>query len=104
MSLPDKGDVSTHEVNGWVQDQAQFLAPTRLLVLWYLSANAFYSTENPEGRLPGDVMSGRTALSKICLRTGLAERTVRDALRDLQAEGYIVAAHQPGNGHSRITV
>lgn len=104
MGIPSDGEVTPHEVNEWVQEQAQHLSCTRLLVLWYLAANAFRSEANPEHQRIGAVMSGRTAMSRIQYRTGLGERTVRDALRDLQNEGYIVADHQPGNGKSTVHV
>jgi DNA-binding transcriptional ArsR family regulator len=104
MGIPSEGEVTPHEVNEWVQEQAQYLSCTRLLVLWYLAANAFRTESNPESEPIGRVMSGRTAMSKIQYRTGLGERTVRDALRDLQAAGYIIAEHKSGNGRSLVHV
>lgn len=103
MGLPT-GEVGLHEVMEWAQDQAQFLTPTQTLVLWYLTINAFRTDNNREGREPGDVMSGRTALRKIQMRTGLSQRAVRYALDDLQDLGYIYADHRPGNGRSRVAV
>ena len=102
-SLPD-GEVDLYEVMEWAQEQAQFLAPSSTLVLWYLCINAFRTHTNREGRQPGEVMSGRTPMSKIQMRTGLSESSVRRALRDLQDAGYIIAEHKPGNGQSHVTV
>lgn len=103
MSRSD-GSVTLHDVMEWAQDQAQYLSPSQTLVLWYLCINAFRSSDNPEGRSAGDVMSGRVSMRKIQMRTGLGERTVRDALRDLQEMAYLRAEMVPGNGHSRISV
>lgn len=103
MSLP-LGEVTQHEVLEWAQEQAQYLSPTQAHVLLYLCINAWHTASNHEGRSPGDVLSGRTALSKIQMRTGLSEKTVRRALDALQDAGYIVANHQPGNGKSKIGI
>ena len=103
MGLPP-GEVDLHEVMEWAQEQAQFLSPTQTLVLWYLCINAFRTSNNREGREPGDVLSGRTSLRKIQMRTGLSQRAVRYALDGLQDLGYIWAEHKPGNGQSRIMV
>jgi hypothetical protein len=43
-------------------------------------------------------------LRKIQMRTGLGERTVRDALNSLQDAGYIWRKSLPGNGQSQIMV
>lgn len=98
------GEVASYEVSEWVQEQAQFLSPTQTFVLWYLAANAWHTPDNPEGRLVGDVLSGRCLLSSIKHRTGLSEKAIRNALKDLQRQGYIIAQLRPGNGQSRITV
>jgi DNA-binding MarR family transcriptional regulator len=103
MPLPD-GDVALRDVLEWVQEQAQFLTPTQHHVLFYLASNAFVTNANPENRKPGDVYSGRCALSKIAHRTGLSQRAVRYALDALQEAGYVVAELQPGHGKSKITV
>lgn len=103
MSLP-LGEVTQHEVLEWAQEQAQYLSPTQSHVLLYLCINAWHTASNHEGRSPGDVLSGRTALSKIQMRTGLSQRAVRYALDDLQDAGYIVASHRPGNGKSSIGI
>jgi DNA-binding MarR family transcriptional regulator len=103
MGLP-LGEVSQHEVLEWAQEQAQYLSPTQSHVLLYLCINAWHTTSNHEGRSPGDVLSGRTALSKIQMRTGLGKTAVKDALDALQDAGYIVANHRPGNGKSWISV
>lgn len=102
MTHSPSGGWTTRDVNEWVMGQAQYLSPTQTLVLWYLAANAWLS-ECEEGK-EGEVMSGRTPTTKIMMRTGLGERTVRDALRALQDEGYIIADMQRGNGKSTITV
>lgn len=103
MGLP-LGEVSPHDVMEWAQEQAQFLTPTQTLVLWYLCINAWHTATNNEGRSPGDVLSGRTSLRKIQMRTGLSQRAVRYALDGLQDKGYVIAEHQPGNGRSAISI
>lgn len=103
MSLPT-GEVQQYEVLEWAQEQAQYLTPTQTLVLWYLCINAWHTPNNSEGAQEGMVLSGRTPLRKIQMRTGLGERTVRDALNALQDNGYIWRESKPGNGQSRICV
>jgi DNA-binding MarR family transcriptional regulator len=103
MDLPT-GEVQKYEVLEWAQEQAQFLTPTQTLVLWYLCINAWNSPSNREGAPAGQVLSGRTALRKIRMRTGLSDRAVRDALHHLQDAGYIWRESKHGNGQSKIVV
>ncbi len=103
MSLP-LGEVTTHAVLEWAQEQAQYLSPTQTHVLWYLCMNAWYTTSNRERATPGDVLSGCTSLRRIQMKTGLGKTAVRAALDGLQDAGYIWADHKPGNGSSRISI
>lgn len=97
-------EVDPFEVMRWAQEQAQFLSPPQTLVLWYLCLNAWHKPDNPENEHVGTVLSGRTPLSKIRMRTGLSDRGVRDALNALQDKGYIFRESKPGWGQSRIEV
>jgi hypothetical protein len=104
MGLPT-GEVSLNEVMGWAQEQTEHLrSPASRLVLWYLCINAFRHPDNPEGRDVGDVLSAYTPIARICAGTALGARTVRDALTELQEEGFILADMKRGRGQSRITV
>lgn len=103
--LPDDNEeVKPHEVMEWAQEQAKFLSPTQTYVLWYLCLNAWRTPNNPEEAHVGQVLSGRTALSKIQMRTGLSDKAVRDALNALQDKGYILRQSKAGWGQSRIYV
>lgn len=104
MGLPVDGEVTSHEVWEWAQEQAKHLSPTQTLVLWYLCLNAWRKPNHPEGSLPGQVLSGRVSISRIRVRTGLSERAIRNALRELRYAGYIIYDLKPGNGASEITV
>ena len=100
--LPFEEEVYLSEVVEWAQEQTQFLTPTQAHVLLYLCCNA-WTSDNPEGPI-GQVLSGRTALRKIQMGTGLSQRTVRYALDALQDNGYIWCKHAPGNGKSQIVI
>jgi DNA-binding MarR family transcriptional regulator len=102
-SLPS-GEVRQYDVLEWAQEQAKYLTPTQHHVLLYLCINAWHTPDNNENAPAGMVLSGRTAMSKIQMRTGLSERTVRDALNALQDNGYILRKSKPGNGQSVIGV
>jgi DNA-binding PadR family transcriptional regulator len=104
MALPP-GEVDLHDVMGWAQEQSVFLrSPSMRLVLWYLCVNAFRHVNNPENREPGDVLSAYATVARIQRGTGLSDKSVREALQELQDEGYIVADLKHGRGKSRITV
>lgn len=103
--LPDDGEVSLHDVVGWVQEQQVFLAhPADALLLWYLSVNAFRSPNNPEHRHTGDVLSAYANLARMQRGTGRSRETVRRSLGSLQEQMYILADMKPGNGKSRVSV
>jgi DNA-binding transcriptional ArsR family regulator len=102
---PDHEGYSLHEVLEWVQAQAEYLhSPSARFVLWYLALNAFRHENNPEGGLVGQVMTGRANIAKIQSATGYSDKTVREALHQLQDAGYIIAEMSRGRGKSRIFV
>lgn len=104
MSLPT-GEVGLHEVLEWAEEQAQFLrSPSTRLVLIYLCHHAWRTEDNAEGRNVGDVLSRYASIARIQRGTGLSDRTVRTALRELQEEGYVIANLKHGNGRSEIGV
>ena len=92
------------EVTEWGWRQADYLTPTQHHVLLYLSQNAFLTEDNPEGAMRGQVYRARTSMAAIRRGTGLSERTVRDALRALQDQAYVLSEMSPGYGVSRIVV
>lgn len=103
MGLPF-GEVQQHDVLEWAQDQAQYLTPTQHHVLLYLCINAWHTPDNKENAPVGVVLSGRTSLRKIQMKTGLSERAVRNNLNALQDAGYILRDSLPGHGQSVIGV
>lgn len=103
-SLPRGGEVRQHRVLAWALEQAQYLTPTQHHVLLYLCINAWHTADNNEAAPVGMVLTGRTALRKIQMGTGLSQRAVRNALDGLQDAGYILCAHKPGNGQSHIGI
>jgi hypothetical protein len=104
MGLPT-GEVGLHEVLEWAEEQAPFLrSPATRLVLIYLCTHTWRVPENPEKRNVGDVLSRYASVARIQRGTGLSDKTVRGALRELQSEGYIIANLKHGNGKSEIGV
>jgi hypothetical protein len=104
MGLPT-GEVGLHEVLEWAEEQALFLrSPATRLVLIYLCHHAWRTDTNPESRSVGDVLSAYASVARIQRHTGLSDKTVRAALQELQAEGYIIANLKHGNGRSEIGV
>lgn len=98
-------DPSSMDVYRWVEEQMRFLdRPGSRQTLTYLAMNAFRTEDNPEEVGEGRVMSGKATVAKIQWGTGLSRRGVFDALRDLQRQGYIIAAMEKGRGKSKIRV
>ena len=103
-SLSD-GDVRQSDVIRWAQEQAIYLSPPSAHhVLLYLCLNAFYTGSNPEGKGPGNVMTGRTRLRTIRRYTGLGRATIQRALDILQDNGYVLVSMEGGRGDNQICV
>lgn len=101
----DSGEVELRDVMEWATEQSKYLAsPGDRLVLWYLCLHAFRYENNPEHQVVGAVLSRYASLSRIALGTGLSVKGVRESLRRLQEQAYILAQHQRGNGRSEILV
>lgn len=100
----DADDTSLRVVTEWGLRQAVHLSPSRHHVLLYLCASAFLTDTNPENAYAGQVYRARSTFAAIRKHTGYSERTVRDALRDLQEAAYVLTDMKPGVGKSRILV
>lgn len=94
------GDTSQRRVMEWAIAQGPYMpSPTHQLVLLYLSANAFYTRDNPEGADIGQVLRARSSIPAIMAGTALRSRdSVRRVLSDLQDAMYLIRRERSGQG------
>lgn len=91
ITLPDEEDVTQWDVARWVSAQGEHLSATQMVVLYYLSLNAFYTRDNPEGAKRGEVLYSASSYAAISVGTGLTSHTtIRRALNEMQLKGFVI--------------
>lgn len=97
VALPDTEDVTQWDVVQWTIAQGQFLNATQMSMLYYLSLNAFYSSDNPEGEPVGVTLYSASNYRAISEGTGIRSKdTIRLTLNMLQELGFLIRERRDG--------